>query len=505
MILPILPLGHFLAAVLSLALPRGRRGLLVLSLVADAILIALLYRAVATMGAARIILGGWDRTVGIEMRADWVSLSFCGLFLALAVSTTAYLWREKLRPYFFMLIHILFGSILALLFSHDLFNMYVILELLTLTSFLLVGYERTPAELWAALKYLIFSAVGMGIYLFGVAVVYAHTGTLNLTLIAARIPAESSPWVILAAALLVTGVGVKAGIFIFSGWLPSAHASASPPVSALLSGLVINMGFVVLLRFSSIFPIALPLLVLGALTGVLGAAYAIFTSDIKRLLAFSTLSQVGYLLIGLGAGATGGAVAYAVAHGLFKGLLFLSGGEAVQATGHRKISDLAWKDVPITARVGLLVGTSAIIGLPPLAGFAGKALIHGDIPVQVTIGIISLATATAFSRVVPLFRFTHPGKPDGTKLLSYSILALPILFFLPFMRAVSPAIAGYNFSSLSGIGEALSLIGGGYLLYRALSHTALHLPTRIFRIEEGTLIILAGFLFVSFLVWAGAF
>ncbi len=505
MIVAVLPVGHFLAAVLSLAVPRIRRGLLVASLIADTVLIAFLARAVLRTGAVRIVLGGWPRQLGIELGADWVSMAFCGLFLVIAVAVAAYLWREELHPYFFLLIHLLFGSILALLFARDLFNMYVILELLTLTSFLLVGYERAPAALWAALKYVMFSAVGMGLYLFGVAVVYAHTGALNLALVAARIPTAPPPWAILAAALFVTGVGVKTGIFVFSLWLPDAYANASPAVSALLSGLVVNMGFVVLLRLSAVLPIGGALLVLGAITGIFGVIYTIFARDLNRMLAFSSLSQIGYVLIGAGLGATAGAVAYAVAHGLFKGLLFLAGGEAVATSNHRRITDIIRGEVPLLARIGLLVGTLGIIGLPPLAGYIGKALIHGNVPVQIIIGLISLGTVIAFSRLVPLFRFAHSGTTSWDKALAYAILAVPILVFFPFVLAVDPAVAGYGLFSAAGVGKALGLIAVGYVLCRVLSRTPVSAPARIFRIEEGTLIVLAGFFLVFFLTWARPF
>ena len=505
MIVAVLPVGHFLAAVLSLAVPRIRRGLLVASLVADTVLIAFLAHAVLRTGTVKIVLGGWPRQLGIELGADWVSMAFCGLFLVIAAAVATYLWRAELRPYFFLLIHLLFGSILALLFARDLFNIYVILELLTLTSFLLVGYERAPAALWAALKYVVFSAVGMGLYLFGVAVVYAHTGALNLAVVATRIPAAPPPWAILAAALFVTGVGVKAGIFVFSLWLPDAYANASPAVSALLSGLAVNMGFVVLLRLSAVFPIGASLLVLGAITGIFGVIYTMFARDLNRMLAFSSLSQIGYVLIGAGVGATTGAVVYAVAHGLFKGLLFLAGGETVATSGHRRIADVTTGIIPIPARIGLLVGTLGIIGLPPTAGYIGKGLIHGNVPVQIIIGLISLGTVTAFSRLAPIFRFTHSRTASRGKTLAYAILAVPILFFYPIMVVADPTAAGYGLLSASGIGKALGLIAVGYLLCRVLSRTPVSAPVRIFRIEEGTLIVLAGFFLVFFLTWAHPF
>ena len=500
MIAAALPLWHFLIGVASLAVPRGKKWLLLGSIVIDAVLISILAREVVAQGPARIVLGGWDRTVGIELYADWVSLSFCGLFLVLAGAVTAYIWREGLQAYFFLLLHLLFGSVLALLFANDLFSMYVILELLTLVSFLLVGYERRPEQLWAGLKYMVFAAFGMGVYLFGVGVMYGHLGTLNLSLIAARIPAELPPWGVLGAALLVTGVAVKAGIFVFSLWLPGAHASAHPAVSALLSGLVIKMGFVVLLRLSGVFPLGLTFLVLGTATGILGAAYAIYTYDLKRLLAFSTLSQIGYLLVGLGAGATGGAVAYAVAHGLFKGLLFLAGGEAVRTSRVRDISRMSRKGIPARARIGLLVGTLGIIGLPPFAGFVGKGLIHGGAAVQAVVGLITLGTTVAFAKLIPLFRGAGTGQPRWERSAAYTILTIPILLFPLGVGAVAPCSGAFSFSAVV---KALFIISGGVLLHRFLFRRPVLLPERIFRLEEGLLIIVSGLFLVFALIWFG--
>jgi multicomponent Na+:H+ antiporter subunit D len=247
---------------------------------------------------ATIVLGGWDAGVGITFVGDRIGLTFASLVWGLGVAVLLYAWRDRLRPYFFMLLHLLIGASYALTLTEDLFNAYVLLELLTLASFLLVGYGRRPRQIWASLRYLVLCSLGMSLFLLGVAVVYYHTGTLDLLEVAARIAsAPDAAWVRLAAALLTGGAAVKAGIFLFSLWLPDAHARAIPPVSALLSGVVVKMGVVELFRLSQVFPLELTLTALGFATGFLGVLYAIQTFDAKRLLAFHTLSQIGYLLI----------------------------------------------------------------------------------------------------------------------------------------------------------------------------------------------------------------
>jgi len=228
-IIVLLPFGHFLLGVVSLLWRRGARRILPFATVIDAVLIGLLWPRVSGGGTISIVLGGWGRQLGIELAADRISLAFSLLAVLLLLAVTVYLWKEHLRPYFYVLLHFLFAAVFALVLARDLFNIYVIIELLTLVSFLLVGYERKMDQIWASLNYLILAALGMAMYLFGVGIIYYHTGTLNLVLLAERIAGMHAPmWLVVASTLLVAGVSIKAGIFVFSLWLPAAHSSASP-------------------------------------------------------------------------------------------------------------------------------------------------------------------------------------------------------------------------------------------------------------------------------------
>ncbi|MEA3356136.1 MAG: proton-conducting transporter membrane subunit [Candidatus Bipolaricaulota bacterium] len=508
----LLPLGHFLFAALSLAWERGTRRLLLLSLFFDASLLGYLFCSFLQGETFAVVLGGWERGIGIELADDRYSLVFCFLAIFLTGAVIAYLWREHLRPYFYMLFHLLLGSVFALLFAQDLFNIYVIMELLTLVSFLLVGYERKPVQIWASLKYLFFASLGMVMYLFGVGILYYHTGTLNLGILKAQlIGQQDAPWLLIVSSLLATGIAVKAGIFVFSLWLPAAHASASPAVSALLSGLVIKMGVVVLFRLAPIFPLSLPLEVLSAITGLLGIIYAVYTYDLKRMLAFHTLSQIGYLILGIGIGtelAIAGGLEYALGHGLFKGLLFLSAGTAVQVTGKEDIPGLIARrsQIPTAARAGLLIGTLGIIGLPPFAGFCGKTLLsHGtdSIVAQTIPVILSIGTVLSFAKLLPLFHPVRGPSSPWSKIGSYAILALPMVFFLPLTRLFIP-IEQWNesFGVIPGV-ESILIVGLGLLLYRFLPARPVKLPQRVFRLEEAVLVILSGFFLVYLLLLVG--
>ncbi|HDL86022.1 MAG TPA: hypothetical protein ENH11_06820 [Candidatus Acetothermia bacterium] len=510
MMVVFLPLGHFLFGVVSLLWQRGARRLVPLALLIDAALVGSLWSRVAGQGTASIVLGGWSRSLGIELSADKISLAFSALAIVLTLAVTLYLWRERLRPYFYVLIHFLLASVFALVFSRDLFNIYVIIELLTLVSFLLVGYERKAQQIWASLNYLILAALGMAMYLFGVGIIYYHTGTLNLTLLAERIAGmHDQMWLIAASTLLVVGVSIKAGVFVFSLWLPAAYASASPAVSALLSGLVVNMGVVVLFRLSRVMDISLPLIVMGGLTGIVGAVYAMFTVELKRLLAFSSLSQVGYLLIGIGIGtplAIAGSVAYAIAHGLFKGLLFLAAGQVVHTTGSAFIpQQIVLKEkIPRVTRIALLIGTLAIIGLPPLAGFCAKGLLNVGVhalPIHLLLIFMSLGTAIAFSKLTPFFDLRHKGSDAWERIVSYGILTLPILVFLPLAFLFVSRAQVLSSLGLIQVIESLAIIGAGFLIHLFLRLKRVHLPQRIFRLEQAILTILSMF-FVTFLLLA---
>jgi multicomponent Na+:H+ antiporter subunit D len=510
MILLLLPLTHAFLGLVGLAWQRTARYSLLLSCASDAGLVGLLLFARSSSLAGPIVVGGGSGAMAIRLAADEISLVFLLLAVILEIAVVLYLLRARLRPYFYMLVHLLFAASFALVVSRDLFNMYVLLELLTLVSFLLVGYERRPEQMWASLKYLVLASIGMAIFLLGVSVIYRHTGILDLDALTGPIAsAAGARWIPIAAALLLGGAGVKAGIFGFSLWLPSAHATAPSAVSALLSGLVIKMGIVLIARLSSVFPISTPLLSLGALTGVIGAGYAVFSTDLKRMLAFHTLSQMGYLLIGAAAAPAGYSfLAYALAHGCFKGLLFLAAGEAGHFVGTTRLDALfaQRKLIPVATRMALLVGTIGIVGVPPFAGYTAKALVAVSSPsplIHAALAVIGIGTAASFAKLLPLFPPTRPSAGRARAPSSYLVLTVPILAFLPISwglfggATISAALTWQQ--SLQCI--AIILAGGAG--FRLLRRRPITLPQRIFRIEESVLSILFGFFLIYLLLQHG--
>jgi len=500
-----LPLSRFVFAGITVLAGRWSKQLLLAAHLLDLGLILALILTGATAGSP-VTLGGWGSGIGITLAFDDVSMTFLLLALTLSIAISLYVWSDGHRPHFYVLLHFLIGACYALSATQDLFNAYILFELLTLVSFLLVGYERRPKQIWASLRYMIMSSFGMGLFLLGVAVVYYHTRTLNIDHLMAAVAGQlDASWVRLAAALLVAGIAVKAGVFTFSLWLPDAHSRAVPAVSALLSGLVIKMGVVELFRLGDIFPLDLVYTVLGVTTGLIGALYAIRSMDLKRMLAFSTLSQIGYILIALGAGSPAarlGALDYAVAHGLFKALLFLAIGEIARRVGSSNVHRMLASgiQVPRAARWAILFGLLSIVGLPPFAGFAAKGVIESSLHSGLMHGllvVISVGTAMSFAKFLPLLRAVCTSCTPRSRTMSYIWLSTGIASFLPLALWGTPATMTIVLGQWPVYVEALLAAALGFGLFRFVQGRKLVLPSRVFRLEEGVLVIVAGF----FAVW----
>jgi proton-translocating NADH-quinone oxidoreductase chain N len=334
----------------------------------------------------------------ITLQLDGLSLLLA--VLALGLGTLAllysgpYLAGETGTEKYYALLIMMVGTMIGLTCSGDLFNMWVWLEALSVTAYLLVAFYRDiPTSLEAGVKYLTQSAAGSVLILFGIALVLAQTGTLNLAQLSTT--AGIAPILLAAAALFVIGFGVKIAMVPMHTWLPDAHSQAPSSISAMLSGVVIEAGLIALLRIiTALAGIELSwgilLMGFGTLNIVAGNLLALRQTQIKRMLAFSSLSHVGYMLLGLGIGLYAGEAAgvqgglfHLLTHGLMKGLAFLAAGVLLHslhtARGSHQpltITDLAGasKRYPLTA-LTLSIALLALGGLPPLAGFMSKWMI----------------------------------------------------------------------------------------------------------------------------------
>lgn len=398
--LTVLPLLVLLVAALSMPLlkPRSSSWVAVAALGGAALLWLPLALHVLRSGAASYHFSSWPPPVGIEVTADKLAVFFtatCYLVAIPAAISAAVAFPaeagEKALPSFWTLFLLLVFSLLGLASAGDLFNTYVFIEISSLAACGLVATLNRPANLEAAFKYLLLSTVGSGCILMAIALLYMVTGQLNLGFLARELPHQSPLYpksVAAAGTFLLAGLGVKAALFPLHAWLPDAHASAPAPASALLSGLVVKAYVVVLVRlvwgtlgtaFLTLLPLKTVLLSLAVGAIFFGSILAMAQVDLKRMLAYSTVAQMGYIFLGLACGnvtAFTGAILHIFNHALLKGTLFLAAGTIIWRTHQRRLPALVGSGhtCPL-ALSAFSLAALGMVGIPATCGFVSKWLL----------------------------------------------------------------------------------------------------------------------------------
>ncbi len=407
------------------------------AMLANLIAVSILWFELHTGTTIRYPLGGWPAPYGIELVFDGVAalmLVLAALSVAIMIASRRYINAtipKGRRSLAYALVLINLGGMNGFVAAADLFNLFVFMEIFSITAYALVALARGPVAALAALKYLLVGAVSSLLVLLAVALLYAQTGSLNMADIAARLAAADAPGAsALALGCLVVGFLVKAAIFPLHFWLPDAHASAPSPVSALLSGLVVKMGVVGLVRTRILFveadvvPVVLldQLLVwLGAIAVLAGAVLALVQRELKLMLAYSTVANMGYIAVGLGlatSAAVGGALAHTVYHAVIKTGLFLTAGSILLCTGLSRVDDLRGlgQRMPLTCGA-LVLGLLAATGIPTTAGFVGKW--------QIAVGALEAGQPWVVGVILAGSLLT----------LSWAIRVINSLFFRPPARA----------------------------------------------------------------------
>ena len=335
----------------------------------------------------------------IWLRVDGISLLMAGSVLLLGTLVIffsgSYMHGEVGEEKYYAMLLAMMGLMIGLVTSSDLFNLWVWFEGMAISSYLLVAfYREQPASIEAGMKYLVQSATGSVLVLMGIAIVLAQTGTLGMADISARLSSPSVNHMALlgAGALFVIGFGVKVALVPLHTWLPDAHSQAPSGISAMLSGVVIEVGLVAMLRALGVLTgttlsWGILFMVFGALNILYGNLLALRQTVVKRMLAYSSLSHIGYMLLGLGiamysgiALGAQGAFFHLITHMLMKGLAFLAVGALMygmllQNNSHvsLKKDDLAGaaQKYPLAA-LALSIAVLALGGMPPLAGFMSK-------------------------------------------------------------------------------------------------------------------------------------
>ncbi len=437
--LPILPvILPLIAAALCLLLPWARAAWLLAGATTWAVfaLAAALIHRVLDQGSLVYALGGWPAPWGIEYRVD--ALNALVLLVVTGIGAVVMLYarrsveREVPRsriPLFYVAYLLALAGLLGITLTGDAFNLFVFLEISSLASYILIAQGPDRRSLTAAFRYLVMGTIGATFILMGVGFLYMVTGTLNLYDLAARLDGvEANRTVRAGFAFLTVGLSLKLALFPLHLWLPNAYAFAPNVVSAFLAATATKVALYALVRFlftvfgaQDVFqnvPLGTVFLALALAAVFSGSFVAIFQDELKRMLAYSSVAQIGYMVLGLSFASVTGLTATVVHlfnHALMKGALFLAVGclayrigatrmEAIAGLGHR---------MPWTFGAFAVAGVS-LIGLPPTAGFISKwylvsgALELGWWPVAVLILLASLLALVYIGRVLEAAYFRKP-------------------------------------------------------------------------------------------------
>ncbi len=425
-----------LVPLLALRSTQLARGMVFLALILVIACSATALSHALTVGPWHYQLGGWEPPWGIEYVLDVLSSSMALLIgviaLLVAVYTGPHLngWPESRSGIFLSLFLLLTTGLLGIVVTGDLFNLYVFLEISSLSAYALLA-SGTIRSAVATFRYLIIGTIAATFYLLGVGYLYALTGSLNMADVAARVPAiaDSSAFIV-AIVFIVVGLSIKAALFPLHGWLPDAYAYAPPSIIGFISAVMAKVSAYALFRI--LYFVLQPAEAVGQALAVMGwvAAIAILAGsllavaqrDIRRMLAYSSVGQMGYIVLGFTIGtpaALMGALLHVLNHAVMKGCLFLAAGGIQWRTGSGKLDTLIGMNrrMPFTM-AAIVIAAISMIGLPPTAGFFSKwYLITGAIQARAWVFVAvllisSLLAAVYFFRVIEWAYFHQPETAD---------------------------------------------------------------------------------------------
>ena len=402
----------------------------------------LLAGAVAANGPISYALGSWAPPWGIEYRVDALSAFVLVLVSGVATVVAVFAWRSaaaelpREQLYLFYTMYCLcVAGLLGMTITGDAFNLFVFMEIASLSSYVLIALGRERRALLASYQYLILGTIGATFYVIGVGMLYLATGTLNIADLAARLPQVADARAVLAALAFVTvGVSLKLALFPLHLWLPNAYAYAPSAVTAFLAATATKVSVYVLLRFYfTIFgaelvvgglPMEEVLLVLSLAAIATASLVALWQADLKRLFAYSSVAQIGYITLGISMASPAGltaAVVHLFNHGITKGAIFLLlGGVVLRAgrAGFDRVQGLGQR-MPLTS-LGIVLAGLSLIGIPGTAGFISKwYLVLGAIEAG-RWWLAGFIVATSLIAVAYVWRFVEaaylapagPGTPE---------------------------------------------------------------------------------------------
>jgi multicomponent Na+:H+ antiporter subunit D len=366
-------------------------------------------------GEVFLNLGGWDPKISIVLKNDYLSMTFILLTIIMWWMVIIYSWKERKKDskfYFFLLF--LEGIFLGLLQTNDLFNLFVFIEITTIISTILILYKMSGEAVRAGLYYLLFNSVGIMFFLIGMALIYYSEGTLNISTLTERINiCEGLNLTNLSFISIMAAIGVKSAFFPVYNWLPKAHSAAPSVISALLSGLLVKSGLYVFIRINQMYGLETFrtfFIILGIFTAVSGAIFAVSQKDIKQILAFSTVSQIGIIMIGLNQldGNITGGIIHIFNHAFFKSLLFLSAGIIINTYKEKDTTLIRgmFRELPLVS-IAVIIGFFSISGMPLFSGYLSKSIIKYRLEFDFVIyalHFIDVLTIIYFMRILQIFK-----------------------------------------------------------------------------------------------------
>ncbi|MEM9538509.1 MAG: cation:proton antiporter [Cyanobacteria bacterium P01_E01_bin.42] len=384
---------------------------------------------------------------GVTLEVDTASGFFILTNAIVTLAVIIYCWDTDKTAFFYTQVLILHGSVNSTFICSDFVSLYVALEVSGIAAFLAITYPRSDRSMWVGLRYLFISNVAMLFYLIGAVLVYKA----NHSFVFSGLP-EAPPE---ALALIFLGLLGKGGVFVSGCWLPLTHAESETPVSAMLSGVAVKSGIFPLLRCAVVLEEVNPIIrFFGVASALLGVAYGLFGKDTKRILAFSTISQLGFILA---APEVGGF--YALTHGLVKSALFLIVGNLPS----RNLEELQQKPIATPMWIALAIASFSISGFPLLSGFGAKVLTMKNILEWQAIGmnVAALGTSIMYAKFIFL---PHQNQAGGKPKRRGFWIAIAILL----IGLIAANVAYYEAYNLENIIKPLVTIALGWLVYYLL-------------------------------------
>jgi len=451
LLLVVIPL---MAAPVTAVLPNGRLPWLFATIIAWTCFALAIWQFSLVAGGNVISyeLGGWAPPWGIEYRIDIVNAFVALIVSGIAAITLPYalLSVEKEIPskqlsLFYATFLLCLDGLLGITLTGDIFNLFVFLEISSLSSYVLISMGRHRRALTASFQYLIMGTIGATFFLIGVGLMYAETGSLNMADLSTRLPAILEHRTVHTAfAFIVVGVALKLAMFPLHVWLPNAYTYAPSAITVFLAATATKVAIYIMIRvvytvFSTGFAQDTPtndmFLILGIFGVLFASVYAIYQRDAKRLLAYSSVAQIGYMVLGIGFASAMGLMAttlHIFNHALMKGALFMAVGALVYRVGSSRIEDISGlgRQMPWTFAAIFIAGLS-LIGVPGTAGFISKwylvlaALEQGAWLIAIVILLGSLLAVIYLWKLVEALFFREATEPDGP------IKEAPLLMLIP--------------------------------------------------------------------------